>query len=132
MFLLLIVPVFFLVSAAHGYLQLYAPSNRLVTWIRSSPPRWRYVPLLTALAAASLIAMHMLDEAVAAGAPGWLSLVVMVLAWDTIKFALLAVHTAVRRVLVLLAVASRGWRSRSRPDVRCCVAAPQRCAKGLP
>ncbi|HXH78413.1 hypothetical protein [Nocardioides sp.] len=101
MFLLLMVPVFFLVSAAHGYLQLYAPSNRLITWIRSSPPRWRYVPLLTALAAATLTTMHMLDEAVAAGAPGWLSLVAMVLAWDTIKFALLAVHTTVRKVLRL-------------------------------
>lgn len=98
MHFLLMVPVFFLVSAVHGYLQLYAPSSMLITWIRMSPPRWRYLPLLAGLAAATLIAMHLLAEAVADGAPGWLNLIVLILAWDTIKFALLAVHELVRVV----------------------------------
>lgn len=98
MFFLLMVPVFFLVSAVHGYLRLYAPSNMLITWMRISPPRWRYLPLLAGLAAATLIAMHLLAEAVADGAPGWLNLIVLMLAWDTIKFVLLAVHELVRVV----------------------------------
>ena len=96
MFFLLMVPVFFFVSAVHGYLQLYAPSNMLVTWIRMTPPRWRHVPFLAGLAVATLIAMHLLAEAVAVGAPGWLNLVVLILAWNAIKLGLAAAFGSTR------------------------------------
>lgn len=96
MFFLLMVPVFVLVIAAHGHLQLYAPSNMLVTWIRMTQPRWRHVLFLAGLAAATLMAMHLLAEAVAAGAPGWLHLVVLILAWDAIKLGLAAAFGSTR------------------------------------
>lgn len=106
MFFLLMVPVFFLVSTVHGYLQLYAPSNMVVTWIRMSPPRSRHVLLMAGLAAVTLIAMHLLDLAIAAGAPGWLNLIVLILVWDTIKFSIFSAITVCRLGLAL-ASASR-------------------------
>ena len=49
--------------------------------------------VLLALAVVLMTAMHALAERVAAGAPGWLNLVVLVLAWDGIKVALLAARS---------------------------------------
>ena len=40
--------------------------------------------------------MHAVAEAVASGAPGWLNIVVLILAWDAIRFMLLGVSTLVR------------------------------------
>jgi hypothetical protein len=99
MVLLLALPVFAAVALAHRYLQLYAPTNRLVRRVRIATPRLRTSVGLLAIAAALLTAMHVVAEAVAACAPGWLNLVVLVLAWDTIKVALLALHTAARVTL---------------------------------
>ena len=42
--------------------------------------------------------MRALGEAIANGAPGWLNLVVLLLAWDAIKIGLLAVVVSVRTV----------------------------------
>jgi hypothetical protein len=87
MLLLLMVPVLVLVTYAHHYLQRYSPSNALIARARVAPRRWRSALLLAALAATALVGMHLVAEAVAAGAPGWLNLVVLVLAWDAIKLA---------------------------------------------
>ena len=66
-----------------------------------------YAAVLIVLAAALLVAMHVVAEAVANGAPGWLNLVVLVLAWDAIKIAALVCAVLARRVL---SVASRAFR----------------------
>ena len=52
--------------------------------------------LLAVLATTTLAAMHLLAEAVAAGAPGWLNLGFVVLGWDSIKFGLAAASVALR------------------------------------
>jgi hypothetical protein len=96
MLLLLMVPVLALVTCGHRYLQLYAPSNAVIARARTSAPRPRRALILAVLASTTLVAMHLLAAAVAAGAPGWLNLVVLVLAWDTIKFGLVAASEAVR------------------------------------
>jgi hypothetical protein len=96
MVLLLALPVFAAVALVHRYLQLYAPTNRLLRRVQVTPPRLRTAADLLAVAAALLIAMHMVARAVAAGAPGWLNLVVLVLAWDAIKVAWLAMAVAMR------------------------------------
>jgi hypothetical protein len=96
MVLLLALPVFAAVALVHRYLQLYAPSNLLVRRVRIATPRLGVWVALLAVAAALLVAMHLVAEAVAAGAPGWLNLVVLVLAWDAIKAAWLALEVAVR------------------------------------
>ncbi|RYP84341.1 hypothetical protein EKO23_16005 [Nocardioides guangzhouensis] len=96
MLLLVMVPVLVLVMCAHRYLQRYAPSNALISRVRIAPPRWWTAILLAVLATTTLAAMHLLAEAVAAGAPGWLNLVVVVLGWDSIKFGLAAASVALR------------------------------------
>ena len=55
---------------------------------------------LMALAAVLLTLMHVLAEAIAAGAPGWLNLVVLVLAWDALKVGCLALGVVLRRISV--------------------------------
>ena len=70
MLLLLTVPVLVLVTSAHRYLQVYAPSNAVITRARMSSPRWRTALLLSALAMTMLVATHLLAAVVAAGATG--------------------------------------------------------------
>lgn len=96
MVLLLALPVFAAVALAYRYLQLYAPSNLLTRQVRAAPPHWRTVLALVALTTVLLIAMHTVAQAIARGAPGWLNMVVLVLAWDAIKFGLLAILTTAR------------------------------------
>jgi hypothetical protein len=43
-------------------------------------------------------AVHAISLAIAAGAPGWLNLVVLLLAWDAIKFAVVACLTSLHRL----------------------------------
>jgi hypothetical protein len=98
MVLLIAFPVFATVAFVHRCLHLYAPSNLLVRHVRVAAPRFRTAVGLFALAAALLIVMHVAAEAVAAGAPGWLNLLVLVLAWDAIKFSWLGVGVLRRLV----------------------------------
>ena len=93
MVLLLALPGFAFVAFVHGCLQMYAPSNLLARHVRIAAPRFRTAVGLLALAAALLIGMHGVAVAVAAGAPGWLNLGVLVLGWDAIKLMLLGLRT---------------------------------------
>lgn len=102
----LVLPVLFSVAAMHRYLAVFAPTNVLVRRLRASEPRWRTAALLASVAVALLAAMHGAASAVASGAPGWLNIVVLVLAWDAIKLGLLATGVFIRRVLL----AVRCWR----------------------
>lgn len=93
MILLLAIPVFATVACTHRHIQMYAPTNRLVRHLQSAAPRLRTAVVLLAVSAALLTATHALAKAVTAGAPDWLNLVVLVLAWDAIKLALLGART---------------------------------------
>lgn len=95
MLVLLAFPVMVVVATVHRSLQFYAPSNLLVRQVRAGQPRWRIVTAVLVLAASLLVAMHLTAQAVAAGAPGWLNLVVLLLGWDAIKLAGLATLTGV-------------------------------------
>ena len=98
MLFVLALPVLAGVAFTQRYLQFYAPTNVLVRRVRSAPPRWRTVAGLLALAGALVTAMHALAEAVAAGAPGWLNLVVMVFAWDALKIIAVTLLAVIRRI----------------------------------
>jgi hypothetical protein len=87
------------VALAHRQLQLYAPSNVLIARARIEPPRPRTALMLGFAAGAALVAMHLLAEAVTDGAPRWLNLVVLVLAWDAIRFGLASAYVALRCAL---------------------------------
>ena len=98
MLLLVALPVLATVALAHRYLQTYAPSNVLVRRVRSMRARLPTAAGLLALACVLLTAMHVAAEAVAAEAPGWLNLVVLVLAWDAIKVGCLGLAVGARAV----------------------------------
>lgn len=98
MLFLIALPVISCVALFWRYLQIYAPSNVLIRRVRSAQPRWRTTGALLVLALMLLIAMNVVDHAVRRGAPGWLNLVVLILAWDAIRIALLAVTCAGRGV----------------------------------
>jgi hypothetical protein len=99
----LALPVFATVALAHRYIQIYAPTNCLVRRVRVATPRLRTAVGLLGIAAALVFAMHVVAEAVAAGAPGELNLVVLVLAWDAIKLALTALSVVGHRAARLAA-----------------------------
>lgn len=99
MLFLLALPIFLAVAAAHRYLTLYAPSITLIRHVRMSPPRWCTVGALAVLTSLLIVAMRAVEVVVTAGAPGWLRIVALVLAWDAIKVAALAIHSGVRATL---------------------------------
>lgn len=100
MLFLVALPVISAVAMLWRYLQIHAPSNALIRRVRSAPPRWHTVLILSTVAAGLFIAMHVVSQAVEGGAPGWLNLVVLMLAWDAIKVGLLTVVTALRAITV--------------------------------
>lgn len=107
MLVLLALPIIVAVAAMHRYLHYYAPTNLLARRVRAHEPRSRTAAVLILLAGLLLVAMHVLAEAVAHGAPGWLNLIVLVLAWDAIKLSALVCAVLARRVLL---IASRAFR----------------------
>lgn len=96
MLILLALPVIATVAATHRYLAQYAPTNVLIRRVRRQEPRWRTVLMLAGIAAGLLVAMHGVLSALANGAPGWLNLIVAVLAWDAIKVGWMAVGVTCR------------------------------------
>lgn len=96
MLILLAIPVIVAVALVHRLVQAVAPSNLLVRWAHSAQPRCRTGAVLVGLASVLLLAMHLVADAVSAGAPGWLNLVVLVLAWDALKVGWLAVGIILR------------------------------------
>jgi hypothetical protein len=98
MLLLLVLPVIAIVAATHRYVLLYAPSNVLLRRARAAPPTARMVAGFLGSGVVLFLAMHALAQKVAAGAPGWLNILVLMLAWDGIKCGCAALGTAVRCV----------------------------------
>ena len=108
MLILFALPVIAAVAAMHRYLQFYAPTNMLSRRVRAREPRWRTAALLLVTASTLVAATHTLGEAVVDGAPGWLNFLVLVLAWDAIKMAVLAMAQAVACAWRALARQSSG------------------------
>jgi hypothetical protein len=110
MILLLAFPVIAAVALAHRCLVLYAPSNVLIRRVRETAPALRLVAAMLALASSLIVAMKMVSDAAASGGPGWLNIVVLVLAWDTLKIGWLAIAVLFRWV-GLVARRTTGHRS---------------------
>ncbi len=83
----------------HRLIQAVAPSNLLVRHVRSARPSGRGAAALLSLAVVLFLTMHVVANAVSAGAPGWLNLVVLVLAWDALKVGWLAVGVILRSIV---------------------------------
>ena len=85
MLIVFAIPIIVAVALVHRLIQAVAPSNLLVRSVRSARPRWRLAAALLGIAVVLFVTMHVVAKAVSAGAPGWLNLVVLVLAWDALK-----------------------------------------------
>lgn len=96
MIMLLAFPVIAAVVLAHRYLVLYAPSNVLIRRVRAAAPALSTAAAMLAVASGLIVATKVVSDAVAAGGPGWLNLVVIVLAWDAIKIGSLAIAVLFR------------------------------------
>lgn len=110
MLILLALPVIAAVAFVQRILQAVAPSNVLIARIRRAGPSCRGGATLVVLALLLLMAIRVLTLAISSGAPDWLNLLVLVLAWDTIKFAVafcLVAFGCVRRFAVAAASSRR-------------------------
>lgn len=96
MLIVLVIPVIVAVACVQRVLQAVAPSNMLITRIRRAAPGCREGAGLLVLALLLLVAIRLLTVAVSGGAPGWLNLFVLVLAWDAIRFMLLGASIVLR------------------------------------
>ncbi len=96
MIMLLALPVIAAVALVHRYLALYARSNVLIRRVRATAPALSWAAAMLGVASSLIVALKAVSDAVAAGAPGWLNLVVIVLAWDAIKFGCLAIAVLFR------------------------------------
>lgn len=101
MLFVLALPILITAAGMHRYLQRYAPSNLLARRVCTAEPTFRMGVALMACSAVLLVLMHVLAEVIAAGAPGWLNLAVLVLAWDVIKLTLVALVVAARSLAAL-------------------------------
>lgn len=119
MLILIAIPVIVLVASCHRLVQAVAPTNMLTRAVNSAVPRWRTAVGLLALSMILVGGMHALSREVAGGGPGWLNLVVLVLAWDAIKMGLLAAVVTVRCLVRLSS-------QRRRPPTRSVAWSPSR------
>lgn len=76
-----------LAAAIHGFLAFYMPTNRAVGWLRSpSGIKWA-IPVAIAATLAYRFALNVCMTVIERGGPGYLNVLVMLFAWNSIKFA---------------------------------------------
>lgn len=103
-----------LAAAAHAYLDAYAPTNILIRTLRD-PGRQRLAfPVSAVLVVSYSLLGAWLTSIIESGGPGWLNPLALLCAWNTIKFAWVAVASTAANVRRVLA---RPLRSRRRAEV---------------
>jgi hypothetical protein len=78
-------------AAIRGYLRFYMPTNRAVDWLRTQRGLKWALPLALISAFAYLCAMRFCAISVERGGPGYLNVLVLLFAWNFMKFACTAV-----------------------------------------
>ena len=74
-------------AALRGYLRFYMPTNRTVDWLRGPRGRRWAIPVSLIVAPSYLFAMAICANIVERGGPAYLNLLVVLFAWNAIKFA---------------------------------------------
>jgi len=97
----LAVPVTVLVAHARRLLQTHAPSNVVIARVRASRPTMHATVFLASAAIVLAAVAHRLTLAIERGSPAWLNLVVLVLLWDAIKFAIESAVIVIRGIVAL-------------------------------
>ena len=74
-------------AALHGYLRAHMPTNRLVDRLQSQRGHRWAIPVILIVAPSYLFAMCICATLVERGGPDYLNLLVLLFAWNAIKFA---------------------------------------------
>ncbi|MGE0306831.1 MAG: sulfate permease [Acidimicrobiia bacterium] len=82
-----------LAAAIHGYCAFYMPTNRAVWWLRSPHGIKWAIPAALVATPTYLFAMSVCMTIIERGGPGYLNVLVMLFAWNAIKFAAAGVVT---------------------------------------
>lgn len=104
-----------LAAAAHAYLDAHAPTNILIRALRDPGGQPLAFPIAAVLTVAYGLLGAWLTMIIGSGGPGWLNPFALLCAWNTIKFAWVAVAStaaSARRVI------ARPLRSRRRAKCR--------------
>ena len=87
-------------AALNGYLRFYMPTNRAVDWLRTPRGLKWAVPVALVATPSYLFAMSVGVRLVERGGPGYLNVLVLLFAYNAMKFAVMAVLSPIR-LLVL-------------------------------
>ena len=80
-----------LAATAHAYLEVHAPTNVLIRALRGSGRQLLAFSVSATLTVAYGLLGARLTSSINSGGPGWLNPLALLCAWNTIKFAWLAV-----------------------------------------
>jgi hypothetical protein len=83
-------------AALRGYLRVYTPSNRTVDRLRAPRGRKWAIPVALIATPSYLFALSVCATIVERGGPSYLNLLVLLFAWNAIKFAATGVLTPYR------------------------------------
>lgn len=76
-------------AALNGYMRFYMPTNRAVDYLRSPRGLKWAIPVALVATPAYLFAMSVCATIIERGGPGYLNVLVMIFAWNAIKFAVM-------------------------------------------
>lgn len=82
---------FRLAAAIHAYLTFYMPTNRAVAWLRTPRGLMWAIPVALLATPTYLFAMSVGVVIIQRGGPGYLNVLVMLFAWNALKFAAVGV-----------------------------------------
>ena len=101
-----------LAAAIRGCLAFYMPTNRVIDWLRSPRGLKWAIPVAFVAASAYLFSMSICATVIERGGPAYLNVLVLLFAWNAIKFAVVGVVAPVHWTVATLRSARRR-RSRS-------------------
>lgn len=86
----------YLAAAIRGYMAFYMPTNRAIDWLRS-PRRLKWaIPAAVVATPAYLFAMSVCMTIIERGGPGYFSVLVLLFAWNALKFVVVGALTPFR------------------------------------
>lgn len=103
-----------LAAAAHRYIDAYAPTNILIRALRDPGGQRLAFQVSVVLAVAYGLLGAWLTSIINSGGPGWLNPLALLCAWNTIKFAWVAVASTAASARRAIA---RPVRSRRRAEI---------------
>lgn len=79
----------YLAAAIRGFLAFYMPTNRMIDWLRRPRGLKWAIPVAFVATPSYLFAMSVCVKVVELGGPAYLNVLVMLFAWNALKFAVM-------------------------------------------